>query len=131
MRRLNTIVSIATAILVVGLSAAVVVLIAQNQQQDAELLAQGRAAIQQNVGARYDDCQNSEAVRSALRQQVEDGKRTDPVLYRLVPSLNTPEVRAIIKASRVFQLKAYAPRDCEAYALASVPPMSRDEYQVP
>lgn len=130
-RRAAFVMSTTLSVLVPVLVAAVVYLVLQNIGQDRELERQGHAAIQQNVNARYDDCLNAEEVRASLRIQVEQGRRTEPVLYKLVPSLNTPEVRAIVAANRARQLKAYAPRDCKKYALASVPVGQRSLHDVP
>ena len=89
------------------------------------------SSVQQNVNARYDDCHAGEQVRAALRLQVHQGRRTDPLLYKLIPSLDTAEVHDLVAVSRRRQLKAYAPRDCRAYALAAVPAKARSRYGVP
>lgn len=119
------------AALVPLLVGAVVFLVVQNHEQDQELLHQGHQNIQQNVKARYDDCVGGEQVRTALREQVINGARTDKLLYHLLPSLNTPIVHELVAQSRADQLKAYAPRDCSAYALAAVPPLQRHSYHAP
>jgi hypothetical protein len=88
-------------------------------------------SVQQNIDARYSDCQGSEKVRAALRDQVRRSAKTDPLLFRLLPSLDTPEVRHLVRAERARQLKAYAPRDCRDYAIASVPVGQRSRYTIP
>lgn len=108
----------------------------QQQVRSSRLLA-ARVAIvqhdvvQQNIDARYSDCQGSERVRAALRDQVRRSARTDPLLFRLLPSLDTVEVRRLVHAERDRQLKAYAPRSCRSYAIASVPAGQRSLYTIP
>jgi cell division protein FtsB len=87
--------------------------------------------VQQNIDARYSDCQGSEKVRAALRDQVRRSAKTDPLLFRLLPSLDTAEVRRLVRVERARQLKAYAPRSCRSYAIASVPAGQRSQYTVP
>lgn len=123
-RRLTTTLVIVLACLVPILTAAVGYLIVRDVRQ-------GRELVQQNVRARYDDCLQGEQVRSALREQVEDQQRTNPLLFKLVPSLDTPEIRRIIRQRRDRQLRAYAPRDCGDFALQAVPPGDRGSYSVP
>jgi hypothetical protein len=130
-RRAASIMSTILAVLVPLLVAAVVYLVLQNLRQDDELRRQAHAVVQQNVNARYDDCLSGERVRESLRLEVEDGRRTDPLLYKLIPALDTPEVRDLLAERRARQLRSYAPRDCVAYALSSVPEAQRMLYRVP
>jgi hypothetical protein len=132
--RAASLMSIALAVLVPLLTAAVIFLLARARSQDAEIRQQAHAALQQNVNARYDDCVAGDAVREALYQQTIETERSDPLLYRLLPSLDTPEVHALIKENRARQLKAFAPRGqggCEAYALRVIPPGSRRSFRIP
>ncbi|HZV74578.1 MAG TPA: hypothetical protein VFF79_12745 [Conexibacter sp.] len=88
---------------------------------------------QQNAKARYDDCQAGDRLRAALYAQALASSRTTPLLLRLVPSLDTPEVRRLAADSRTRQLKAYLPRGtrgCAQYALAVVPPRERASFHV-
>lgn len=130
-RTITTAIVVALAALVVVLAGAVSYLIVSDVQGRTRDRQSGHDAIQQNVRARYDDCLNGEQVRQALRQQVQDSKRTDPLLYKLLPQLDTPEVRDLVRKRRARQLRAYAPRDCREFALAAVPPENRRLYRVP
>lgn len=97
-----------------------------------DLASFGVDAVQANVTARYDDCQALEALRAAGRAQVAQGKRTEPLLYKLVPSLDTPEVHEIIERDRRRQLAAYEKADCVAYAREAIPAGApRGAYTVP
>jgi hypothetical protein len=88
----------------------------------ADDLAQfGVDAVQANIDARYDDCQQIEALKTAGRAQVRSGERTEPLLYELVPSLDTPQVHQIIERDRARQLKAYEKGSCSAYAREAIP----------
>lgn len=79
------------------------------------------AAVAANVRARHDDCENSNRLRKALRDDVLQSKKTLPVMLALLPSLNTPQVRALVKANNANRIKSYAARDCEAYAREALP----------
>lgn len=102
----------------------------QNAKQPStdELLAQGEKFFGQNVLARFDDCQAGEDIRAALRAQAEEGRRTTAALLDVVPSLNTPEVKAIIRDSERRTADAFDERDCVTYALRAVPAAERDNY---
>jgi len=132
-RRAASIMSTVLAVLVPLLVAAVVFLVFQNYQQDQELLRQGRSAIQQNVTARYDDCQAGDEVRRELYQQARSSGRSTRLLLRLVPSLDTRQVRRLAAKRRAHQLRTYRPRGaegCARYALRVVPPDERQSYRV-
>lgn len=110
-----------------------VLLLKQNADQEAALVSQAYAAIQQNVTARYDDCRAGDEVRQALYDQARTSARLTRLLLRLVPSLDTPEVRRLAARRRAHQLKVYRPRGdagCAGYALRVVPPGERAEYRV-
>lgn len=99
--------------------------------QSTRITSQGHDAIQQNVNARFDDCESGNDLRMGLLAGVAQGRKTTPVLLRLVPSLNTAEVKALIRKSEARQQKAYKPRSCAPYALKSVPPAARKNYTTP
>lgn len=130
-RKLTTVMVFVLAFLVPLLTAAVIWLVVSDLQGRARDREAAREFVQQTVHARYDDCQAGEEIRAALRAQVKEGKRTDPLLYKLVPSLDTPKVHQIVAEQRARQLKAYEKQRCREYALAAVPPDSRDSYRVP
>lgn len=88
-------------------------------------------ATQQNIDARFADCTSSEKVRAALRDQVLEGERTSSLLFKLLPSLDTPEVHRLVARERARQLKAYKPRDCGKYAISSVPVKQRKFFTIP
>lgn len=117
---------LASAAIVIGSLAFV-----RTRERAVQVAHNAQAATQQNVRARYDDCQAAEQLRAALRAQVQEGKLTEPLLYKLVPSLDTPEVHKIIADQRRRQLDAYRPRDCKTFALAAVPPGQRADFRVP
>jgi hypothetical protein len=80
-----------------------------------------RQAVAANVGARYDDCVEANRLRRALRDQVISQQRTQPLLLQLLPSLNTPRVLALIRATTARQLRAYHPRNCRRFADEALP----------
>lgn len=132
--RAASIMSLTLAILVPLLAGGMVFLLVRSHGQDLTLQRQAHAALQQSVNARYDDCLAGDVLRTALSLQVDESRRNDPLLYKLLPSLNTPEVRALVKHSRDEQVKAFKPRGaagCRAYALRVAPPNSRSSYEVP
>jgi hypothetical protein len=88
-------------------------------------------AVQANVRARFDDCIAGNEVRRLRRQEIRQAALTEPLLYKLLPSLDTPEVRQVVKDNRERQLAAYADKDCKSYALEAVPVDDRDDYTVP
>lgn len=103
-------------------------------RQQAALATQAHENTQQNVEARFDHCSDSDRLRTALYGDALQGRTTAPLLLRLVPSLNTPEVRLIVRTTTGKHLKAYAPRGkdgCATFALRSVPPRTRSSYHVP
>lgn len=118
------------ACLVPLLAAAVGFLVYRSVDQSQRVTENVHNFTQANVQARYDDCQASNVLRAALRTRVLEGKRTDPLLFKLVPSLDTPEVHAIIKAQRQRQLRAFAAKDCVEFALEAVPSGQRHNYIV-
>lgn len=134
-RRAARIIATINAIMLPLLVLAVVYLVSRDHQQDATLTTQGHAAIQQNVNARFDDCQAGDQVRAALyAQTLEAQTTTNKVLFKLVPALNTPEVRAIVARDQVRELHAFRPRGtsgCARYAIKSVPPKARGQYTIP
>lgn len=130
----DVLLSVAIVAVSVIASAAIVlgaVAFQQTRVRAQQVAENARAATQQNVRARYDDCQSGNQLRAALIAQVQEGKLTEPLLYKLVPSLDTPQVHKIIADQRARQLRAYRPRNCRAYALSAVPPGMRGEYHVP
>lgn len=130
-RRVTSIMVASLAVLTPLLTAAVVWLVVSDLHGRARDRQAAHDVIQQSVRARYDDCLAGEQVRRALREQVQDAARTDPLLYRLLPQLDTPQVRRIVRERRARQLRAFAPKGCREFALAAVPPSDRDEYTVP
>lgn len=86
---------------------------------------------QQNVDARYDDCQSLNLLLAGMTTGVRESEKTLPLEYKLVPSLNTPQVKAVVRKSIRRELKAYEPRDCKAYALKAVPPGQVGGYHTP
>jgi len=132
--RAASLMSVALAVLLPLLTGAVIFLLVRAKIQDNEVRYQAHAALQQNVNARYDDCVAGDSVREALYQQTLDSARSDPLLFKLLPSLDTPEVHRLIAANRARQLRVFAPRGrrgCASYALRAVPPASRRSYSVP
>lgn len=95
------------------------------------LTAYAISAVQQNVDARYDDCKQLDLIRAGLRSSVQQAKLTAPLLYQLVPSLNTPEVHQIVTARDKAQLLEYAAVDCETYARRAIPNGDSHHYHVP
>lgn len=83
--------------------------------------ADRKSAINNNVQARYSDCIEGESTRKALREQVEQGRSERPVLLKLVPQFDKPEVLAIIKKNEEEELKGFAPRNCLEYAEEALP----------
>jgi hypothetical protein len=83
------------------------------------------AAVQKNVEARREDCNNGNQVRLGLRIGVEQSRRQRPLLLQLFPQFNQPKVLALVVREERRQLKAYAPLDCEAYALRALPAEER------
>jgi hypothetical protein len=89
---------------------------------------------QQTVKARYDDCLAGDVVRRELYRQAFVSDRSTALLLRLVPSLDTDEVRDLAAERRARQLRAFLPRGaagCSEYALSVVPPHERSSYRVP
>jgi hypothetical protein len=131
--RAASVMSMVLAVLVPALVGVVVFLVIQNHDQDQELLRQGRSAIQQNVTARYDDCRAGDEVRRALYHQARSSARSTRLLLRLVPSLDTRQVRRLAAKRRARQLRTFQPRGiggCARYALRVVLPRDRDTYRV-
>lgn len=98
---------------------------------EAGLARFGRTAVQQNVNARYDDCTQFNGIRAGLRESVQQSKVTAPLFFRLIPSLNTAEVRSLVRADDRRELQEYAAVDCTSYALRAVPAGDRHHYRVP
>lgn len=80
-----------------------------------------RAAVAANVAARRDDCRNSNRLRKALRKDAVQAQKTLPLLLKLVPQLDTPQVRELVASNSASRLKAYKRRDCDAYAREALP----------
>lgn len=133
-RRLLTI--SAVLLLVLAIVAGLVIgggLLFATSRRSEDLAQLTHAFSQQNVNARYDDCINGDAVRRALYQQTKASARSDALLYKSLPSLDTPQVHQLVAQTRAKQLAAFAPRGrrgCAAYALRAVPPGARDAYRV-
>lgn len=89
---------------------------------------QGRLFFEQNVRARYDDCINGNEIRAALLARTLEAQRTNRILFRLVPSLDNPEVHTIIRKNLARDVAAYAQKNCREYALQAVPPSDRERY---
>lgn len=137
-RNITTMGTYVLATVCVVLTVVVAYLVITTQHQSSRLAQQTRAialavhtSTQSNIRARYDDCQASNRVLAALRAGVRAGKRTDPLLFKLVPSLDTPEVHALVTAQRAERLRALANKDCREYALEAVPSSERHNYTVP
>lgn len=96
-----------------------------------ELATFGVSAVQQNIRARYDDCGQLNKIRAGLRSTVQQGKVEDPLLYQLVPSLNTPRVRRIVALNDRTELREFARVDCKDYARRAIPPGDHHHYKVP
>lgn len=96
--------------------------IERNQSQEA---IDREAAILKNIEARRDDCENNNELREGLRVGVELGKKNDPLLLKLLPSLNTKEVLTVVHREEQRELKAYAPLNCQSYALRAAPASAR------
>jgi hypothetical protein len=110
---------------------AVIVARNENNGRIADIQSTARASAQQNVSARYDACVGANRLRAALRQDVRDGQRQAPLLYKLLPQLDTPEIRKLSATGAAKKLKAYAAQDCVKVALAVVPPNERYRLHVP
>jgi hypothetical protein len=73
------------------------------------------------VQARFSNCQAGNRLRKGLRTNVEQGQRSLPLLLRLLPQLNTPEVLAINRRQVEYQLRVFAPLDCKTYSREILP----------
>jgi hypothetical protein len=89
------------------------------------------ATVQQNVDARYDDCQQLNGLRLGLRSGVKQSRTTAPLLYKLVPALDTSTVKTLVQASWARELQEYAKVDCNAYARRAIPHGDQHHYHVP
>lgn len=87
--------------------------------------------VQQNIDARHDDCLQLNHIRAGLRASVQQSKVTDPILFKLVPSLNTPQVRRIVATNDKRELQEFRAIDCKAYARRAIPPGDHHRYHVP
>lgn len=116
----------------VALAAIALWLVLGNQSdlrdQQRQLTAQAAAFQRANVQARFEDCLSSESLRAALRAEVLAGKRTNPLLFKLLPSLDTPHVHRLVRQERRQELHAFRPLNCRAFALETVPPGQRAQY---
>lgn len=83
------------------------------------------AAVVKNAEARREDCENNNELRKGLSIGVKIGEKNTPLLLRLLPQLNVKEVAVLSARENGRQLKAYAPINCEAYALWAVPKPSQ------
>jgi cell division protein FtsB len=122
---------LAVALLVSGSIIVGTLALIQTRDRADDIARAVRDRIAAVVAARHNDCQASNKVLAALRAEVRASKRTEPILYRLVPSLDTPEVHALVAAQRKRELRAFAARDCRTYALQAVPAGQRHQYQLP
>lgn len=117
----------------VGLGAATAYFYDSSRRSE-DLTHLAHAMLQQNIRARYDDCVAGDAVRRALYDQTRASARSDALLYKLLPTLNTPLVHKLVARNRKRQLAAFAPRGrrgCTAYALLAVPAGVRRGYRLP
>lgn len=88
------------------------------------LMAQARdrkAAINNNVEARYSDCRGANETRDALRKQVEQGRLQRPFLLKLLPQFNTPAVMQLVEKNEREELAGFAPRNCIEVAEEALP----------
>lgn len=111
----------------------VVVLVGAVVHRSDDIAAIAHRSLQQSIDARYDDCIAGDAVRRALYQQAQAASRSDALLYRLLPSLDTPEVRKLVRRTRARQLRAFRPRGtdgCLIYAMRVVPKNAPGNYTV-
>lgn len=104
---------------------------ARNQQFANNLAQFGFAAVQQNINARYDDCEQLNSLRNGLDTQVKQSYKTLPLLYRLVPSLHTPAVEKIEQNAYQKELREFSGLDCTSYAKRAIPPGDSHRYQIP
>jgi len=131
--RANLIAVVAGLAFALALGAVVIALMAESTRSD-DVARLAHDSVQQNVEARYDDCVAGDAVRRALYRQTRSAERSDGLLYRLLPSLDTPEVHELVRRRRAEQLRAFRPRGragCTIYALRVVPRELRGDYRVP
>lgn len=128
-RVLTTAMTVSLSVLVLTLTGVTTWLVLRQAQQSGATQQAVRDFTRANVRARYEDCGNINQILSALRQEVVASKRTNPVLFKLLPSLDTPEVHALVRQERRRELRTFAPRDCESYALAAIPAGRRDAYR--
>jgi hypothetical protein len=89
------------------------------------------ASVQQNVDARYDDCRQLNRVLAAQRIGVTQSRTTVPLLYKLVPTLNTAAVRTLVHQNWARELQEYAAVDCKSYARRAIPHGDVHPYHVP
>lgn len=136
----NILAVIAAVAIVVAIGSGVLLALSSSRQSEdlaklyRALHGQAHVTLQQNINARYDDCRAGDNLREALYQQTQDAARSDALLYRLLPSLDTPEVHTLVRQTRANQLSAFHPRGtygCTVYALRAAPARARDQYTVP
>lgn len=118
-------------VLLVLAAIAVVLAVAGYYSQTQELATFGVAAVQQEIRARFDDCTQLNKIRAGLRSTVQQGKVEDPLLYQLVPSLNTPRVRQIVATNERTELREFAAVSCKDYARRAIPAGDHHHYKVP
>lgn len=129
----NVLAIVAAVAIVVAIGCAVLLSLSSSQQSE-KLTKLAHSTLQQSINARYDDCRAGDVLREALTEQTQSSSRSDALLYRLLPSLDTPEVHELVRRTRADQLRAYAPRGpdgCTIYALRAVPRNATGEYTVP
>jgi hypothetical protein len=129
----NILAIVAAVAIVVAIGCAVLLSISSSQQSD-KLAKLAHSTLQQSINARYDDCRAGDQVREALHEQARASSRSDALLYRLLPSLDTPEVHKLVRRTRADQLRAFRPRGddgCTIYALRAVPRNATGEYTLP
>lgn len=119
--------------LALALGSFAIQLVAAGSRSD-DLAVLSHRTLQQSIDARYDDCTAGDTVRRALYRQAQTASRSDALLYRLLPTLDTPQVRTLVRRSRRRQLRAFRPRGsdgCTIYALRVVPRDDHGRYSVP
>jgi hypothetical protein len=118
-------------VLITALVVSIVWLLIENQRVVNSVRALAVSEVQQNVDARYSDCRSLNDLRYGLRVNVQQSKDSTPLLFDLLPQLNTSHVQQLVSASWQQELHAFKRHSCRTYALAAVPRGDRHAYRVP
>lgn len=80
-----------------------------------------KAAERANVEARYSDCTSGNETRIVLRKQVEQSKLERPLLLKLLPEFDKPQILKLIEKNEQEELAGFAPKNCIEVAEEALP----------